>query len=200
MPASPPETRASLILRLQNAADVAAWDEFVEIYGPVIFRAATRRGFQQADADNLVQEVLLAVAQSVSKWLDREDRGSFRHWLLSLARNYSVDMLTRKPTRSLGNDGSEARRLLNDIPAADDIASLIDLEYRRSVFQWAARHVRASVNESTWQAFWLTHIEGLSAEQAANKLSIRVGNVYLGRSRVMASIKELVSQYEESNG
>lgn len=199
MPASPPETRASLILRLQNAEDVAAWDEFIGIYGPVIFRVATRRGFQQADADNLVQEVLLAVAQSVSKWLDREDRGSFRHWLLRLARNHAVDMLTRRATRSLGDDGFEAQRALNEMPVADEIASLIEMEYRRAVFHWAAGQVQASVSESTWNAFWLTHVEGLSAETAAEKLKTRCGNIYLGRSRVMARIKELVNQYEQSD-
>lgn len=83
MPASPPETRASLILRLQNADDLLAWEEFVELYAPVVFRAARARGFQAADADNLVQEVLLAVSQSVTKWLERDDRGSFRKWLLA---------------------------------------------------------------------------------------------------------------------
>lgn len=200
MPVSPQETRASLILRLQNEADVAAWDEFVGIYGPVIFRAATRRGFQQADADNLVQEVLLAVAQSVSRWLERDDRGSFRHWLLSLARNHAVDMLAKRATRSLGDDGSKAQRVLNEMPVVDEIGSLIDLEYRRSVFQWAARQIQTSVTESTWRAFWLTHVEGLSVQQAADELQARPGNIYLGRSRVMARIRKLVDQYEESNG
>jgi RNA polymerase sigma-70 factor (ECF subfamily) len=75
-------TRASLILRLQDAEDMAAWDEFAKIYGPVVFNVATSRGFQAADADNLVQEVFLAVASSISNWLQRDDRGSFRAWLL----------------------------------------------------------------------------------------------------------------------
>ena len=56
MPTSSPETRASLILRLQNPDDVAAWDEFVGLYRPVLYRVARGRGFQAADADNLVQE------------------------------------------------------------------------------------------------------------------------------------------------
>lgn len=197
MPASPPETRASLILRLQNAGDVAAWDEFAELYEPVVFRAARARGFQIADADNLVQEVSLAVAQSVSRWLERDDRGSFRKWLLSLARNHAVNMLTRRATRSLGQDGAAAEMALNELCVADEISSLIDLEYERAVFQWAAERVRQVVARQTWQAFWLTHVDGLSIEQAANKLNTRAGNIYFGRSRVMARIQELVAQYEE---
>ena len=65
MTASPPETRASLILRLRDAADVAAWDEFMAIYGPLVYRLALRQGLQTADADDVVQQVFTAIAQSV---------------------------------------------------------------------------------------------------------------------------------------
>ncbi len=54
---SPPETRASLIVRLRDAADVAAWDEFVATYGPLVYRLALRQGLQAADADDVVQQV-----------------------------------------------------------------------------------------------------------------------------------------------
>ena len=199
MPASPPETRASLILRLQNADDVAAWDEFVDLYGPVVFRVAKSRGFQPADADNVVQEVLLSVAQSVSKWLQREKRGSFRAWLLRIARNESIDMLTQRSTRSLGQDGESAHRKLNELEDVDAISSLIDAEYERTVFAWAADRVQQSVAPRTWQAFWLTHVEEVSIDAAARQLSTRAANVHFGRSRVMARIRELVKQYEQRN-
>ena len=66
---SPPETRASLILRLPDAADARAWDEFAAVYAPLVYRLARRHGLQPADADDLVQEVLRAVARSVEAWL-----------------------------------------------------------------------------------------------------------------------------------
>ncbi len=195
---SPPETRASLILRLQDAADVAAWEEFVELYSPVIFRVAVGRGFQAADAENIVQEVLLAVARSVTQWLERTDRGSFRAWLLRIARNQAFDLINARATRTLGTDGAEAQQLLGELPATSELSSDLDFEYERAVFQWAADHVRDSVAEHTWQAFWLTRVEGLSVEEAADKLKIRPGNIYFARSRVMTRIKELVKQYEAS--
>lgn len=88
-------TRTSLILRLKDAEDMAAWDEFATIYEPVVFNVALSRGFQAADAENLVQEVFMAVAKSISHWLERDDRGSFRAWLLRIARNVAVDMITQ---------------------------------------------------------------------------------------------------------
>jgi len=198
MPASPPETRASLILRLQNADDVAAWDEFADLYGPIVFRIARRRGMQPADADNLVQEVLLAVAQAVTRWIEREDRGSFRAWLLRIAHNEAVDMLTERATRKLGRDGEQGQRLLEGVSVRDELSSLIEREYQRAVFQWAADRVREQVADNTWQAFWLTEVDRIPVEQVAEQLGTRSGNVYFGRSRVMARIKQLVKQYEEN--
>jgi len=193
---SPPETRASLILRLQDADDVAAWEEFVGIYSPVIFRVAVGRGFQSADAENIVQEVLLAVARSVTQWLERTDRGRFRAWLLRIARNEAFDLINTRATRTLGTDGLEAEKLLASLPANSDLSSVLDFEYERAVFQWAADQVRDSVAEHTWQAFWLTRVEGRSVEETAHRLNLRPGNIYFARSRMMARIKELVRQYE----
>ena len=196
MPASPPETRASLILRLQDPDDVAAWDEFVRLYSPVVYRVSICRGFQPADADNIVQDVMLSVARSVSSWLERSDRGSFRAWLLSIARNQAFDLINARATRSLGSDGSVAQEQLAQLAARSDLTSTLDLEHARAVFQWAAEQVRDTVAEHTWQGFWLTKVEGLSVPEAAEKLKIRPGNIYFARSRVMARIKQVVEQYK----
>ena len=194
---SPPETRASLILRLPDAADVAAWDELVAIYGPLVFRLAVRQGLRHADADDLVQEVFAAIARSVSEWLERQHPGSFRAWLLRIARNTAVNFLTRRPHRPLGTGGEEAARLLANVPAPEsEVSSQFDLEYRREVFCWAAEQVRESVADTTWQAFWLTHVEELSIPAAAQQLGVSVGKVYVSRSRVMHRLQELVREFE----
>lgn len=196
MPQSPPETRASLILRLQNADDLAAWEEFDGIYGPVVYRVARRRGLQAADAENLVQEVLLAVAQSVSQWIERDDRGSFHAWLLRIAHNEVVDMLSRPATRALGQDGELGQKLLDAVSVRGDISSLIEHEYERELFRWAADRVKQTVAQQTWQAFWLTEVNGQTVQQAAETIGTTAGQIYVNRSRVMARIKEFVKEYE----
>ena len=195
---SPPETRASLILRLPDAADVAAWDEVLSIYGPLVYRMGLRQGLQAADADDLVQEVFTAVARSVSQWLERSDRGKFRAWLLRIARNTSVNFLTRRRHRPIGNGGNEVSDWMVDIPAPDcELSGEFDLEYRREVFRWAADQIQEAVTDNTWQAFWLTHVDGRSIAEVAEQLGISTGNVYIGRSRVMSRFKELTKQFEE---
>jgi hypothetical protein len=63
---STPETRASLLIRVRDPADQAAWHEFVEIYRPVILRLARQKGMQEADADDVAQQVLVAVGKAAS--------------------------------------------------------------------------------------------------------------------------------------
>lgn len=189
-------TRISLVLRLRNAGDVASWNEFSELYGPALFRVALKRGLQAADAENLVQEVMLSVAQTIDTWLEKDRRGSFRAWLLTIARNESIKIITRRSTRSTSPGGGEHEAMLHATVDQDSLSSEIDWEYRRSVFQWAAEQVQESVNEVTWRAFWLTSVEGCSLDYAAKSLGIGLGQVYCARSRVMSKIKEMVKRYE----
>ena len=197
MSPSPPETRASLIVRLPNAADVSAWEEVVAVYGPFVYRLALRRGLQSADADDLVQEVFGAMSKSIAKWLERDDRGRFRAWLLRIARNTSVNFLTRPAHRALGVGGEDAARAMAELPMPESLVnSEFDLEYRREVFRWAAEQVQDSVAESTWLAFYWSHIDSRSVKEVAQQLGISVGTVYVARSRVMSRLQELVRSFE----
>ena len=63
-----PETRDSLLLQIQSQENKEAWEEFVEIYRPIIYRVAVSRGLQHADALDLVQTVFVSVANSISRW------------------------------------------------------------------------------------------------------------------------------------
>lgn len=199
MPFTPPATRASLILRLPDAGDMVAWETFVQLYSPALFRIARRHGLQAADAENLVQEVLLSVSRSISRWLVREDRGSFRAWLRTIAKHEAIDLLTRRSTRPLAVEmASIDSQNGATLASRDELASKMELEYQREVFQWAATQARDQVSETTWRAFALTHLEGQSIDAVAQQLGVRPGVVYLSRSRVMHRIKTWVAQWEEA--
>ena len=118
---------------------MAAWDEFVAIYGPLVYRLALRQGLQAADTDDVVQQVFAAVAQSVHQWLERPQRGRFRSWLLMIARNIAIKTLMRRPTGGVGRGGDPGLESLHELAAPDgDVSSQFDLEYRREVYRWAA--------------------------------------------------------------
>lgn len=189
----PPDTRASLLIKLQDRDNVVAWSDFTLIYTPVIHRTAARMGLQAADVENVVQEVLLTVSQSIQPWLDRSDRGSFRSWLRRIAKNKTLDLLTRRGTRLEDSPGQQWEVLAAD---GADVSSYWDLEYRRELFARASIQVRESVAEATWQAFWLSTIENLPIAQVAKELKVREGMVYLSRCRVTDRIRKLVKQWE----
>lgn len=197
MTASPPETRASLILRLQDAADITAWDEFAEIYAPVVYRSARRLGLQAADADDVVQEVLSAVARSIQEWIGRDDRGVFRAWLYRIARNTAIDFLTRRKHQPWAGGGNEAARHLHALEAKEEVSSQFGMEVRREIFERASKMIRSNVSDTTWQAFHRTTVLGQQIEAVAAELDVSPGSIYIARSRVMKRLQIAVKSFEE---
>src|SRR5262245_31692820 len=91
-----PETRDSLLVEVRSPANREAWDQFVLIYRPVIYRLARQRGLQDADAQDLAQQVLMAVAAAIGNYEKSSGAVRFRHWLRRMARNAIVNALARR--------------------------------------------------------------------------------------------------------
>ena len=192
-----PETRNSLILRLPDKRDVEAWDQFVSIYEPLVYRLARAKGFQDADAQEIVQEVFVAVSRAVERWEPDPARGRFRDWLFRIARNLMINFLTRRKHLPIGSGDSEIAELLaNHIDRRCEESATFDLEYRREVFCWAAKQVRDQVKERTWIAFWMTSIDGRAIAEVACELKMSVGAVHIARSRVLGRLRETVKTLE----
>lgn len=193
-----PETRSSLLLRLKSEGDEEAWETFVEIYRPLVYRLARQRGFQEADADELSQEAMVAVAGAIERWAPRVGRGSFRRWLFRIARNMMINAFQRTRPGQRGIGGTTFRVLVEQQPdATEEERAWFADEYRQEVFRWASERVRHEFRDSTWEAFWRTSVKGEGIKDAAEELGISVGAVYAARSRVMARLKREVAEIEE---
>ncbi len=185
-----PDTRHSLIMRLPDRQDVRAWDEFVSIYEPLIYRLARGKGLQHADAQEVVQEVLLAISQAVERWEPDAQRGRFRDWLFRISRNLVINYLTRRKYRGIGTGDNRIAELLADQQVPDEESSQwFTLEERQQVFQHCAGLLQASSDGKQWQAFWLTAVQQLSVADAAQRLQVSVGAVYIARSRMMNRLR-----------
>jgi len=191
-----PETRESLLLQVRDNSNHRAWQEFVELYRPVIYRAALARGLQHVDALDLVQTVFIAVSGAMKDWEKRSPQTRFSYWLLRVARNATINALTRRPLdQPLA--GLPVDDLIEQFPQRTrETGTLVQLEYRRALFQRAAELVRVDIHPDTWKAFELTAIDGMSKEAAALELGKSVGTIYAARSRVMKRLAAFVSELE----
>jgi RNA polymerase sigma factor (sigma-70 family) len=187
--ANAPETQDNLILRLRDPEDSRAWSEFVKIYRPVLYRFASERGFQHADAEDLAQEVLASVSRGVRSWSPDRKRGRFRAWLFKIARNKTINLLTRRRYQSIGSGDTRTLRWIEDQPApAQEDWTALDRAYRREMLAWVIKQARLGVAEETWQAFWLTYVQEEPVPTVAARLGLSVGAVYIARSRMLARL------------
>jgi RNA polymerase sigma-70 factor (ECF subfamily) len=192
--AKPPSTRPSLLLRIRDARDKDAWKQFVQVYAPLIYRFARKYRLQDADAADVTQEVLKAVARASKRLNYDPRRGSFRAWLFTVVRS-KVSNLLAEPKVPVG--GTEAQVVLEGLPARQEDEALWDLEYERRLFNWAAEQVRSGFEESSWRAFWLAAVEGKSGKDVALALGMSVGAVYIAKSRILSRIKEQIRMLQE---
>jgi RNA polymerase sigma-70 factor (ECF subfamily) len=193
----PPSTRPSLLVRIRDAADRDAWLQFVEVYAPLVYKFARKRGLQDADAADLAQEVLQAVARARHRLEYDPERGSFRSWLFTVARNKLHTFLARQKRQAERTRPGDPQPLLDEHAAADAEAALWEQEYEQRLFDWAAEQIRDGFQESTWQAFWQVAVLGSTAREVAAKLNLSVGAVYIAKSRVLARLKKQIQQLQE---
>src|SRR3954453_6111989 len=114
-----PPTRASLLIRLGDPRDGEAWGQFLDLYAPLVYGYARKQGLQDADAADLAQDVLVAVAGAVGRLEYDPCRGSFRSWLFTIVRRkISNRRRTQRTRRERGND-SGTHQVLEQYPAPE---------------------------------------------------------------------------------
>jgi RNA polymerase sigma-70 factor (ECF subfamily) len=190
-------TRASLLARLQDPGDVAAWQQFVDLYGTLVYAFVRQRGLQDADAADLTQEVFLALAETAGRWRYDPRQGRFRGWLYGVTRKKLARFLERRNSQPIGSGDSNANLRLSEEPSHEpELEVAWEREFQQQLFRLAVAAIKDSFTPSTWQAFWGTAIEGKSAAAVAAELGLSVGAVYVAKSRVTARLTEYVQQLQ----
>ena len=191
-----PETSHSLIDRVKNVGDGTAWLEFLGIYQPVVYRMARRRGMQDADAHDVMQQVFTSIARSLDRWTAADDQPPFRAWLTTIARNAISTTLTRRP-RDLATGTSSVAELLAGQPSAEQTDSEIIIESRREIVRWAAEQIRSEFTEQTWDIFWKTAMQEVSVAEMSKLSGRSAGAIYVARHRVLTRLKEKIAEVSQ---
>jgi RNA polymerase sigma-70 factor (ECF subfamily) len=176
-------TRATLLRRLATAStDKDAWREFVEHYGSRIYRWCRGRGFQDADAEDLTQNLLVKLAVQM-KSFEYDPSKSFHAWLKTITNNALSDAFKRN---------RRAQELMDNVAARKGLIEELQPQFDRELLDEAMARVELRVERATWEAFRLTGVEGLSAVDAAKQLGVPEPRIRVQKGRVAKLIREEV--------
>ena len=188
------QTSITLLTKLRQVpADQEAWAQFTQRYGRKIYAWCRQWELQEADAEDVTQNVLLKLAEKMQTF--EYDRGkSFRAWLKTITRHAWSDYWSGH--KELAAGGSQAVELLRTVEAREDLVRRLDNEFDRELLDEASARVRSRVVPRTWQAFELTAVQGRSGAEAAAALGMKVATVFVARSKVQKMLQEEVRKLE----
>jgi RNA polymerase sigma-70 factor (ECF subfamily) len=181
-------TSLSLLQRIRDG-DSSGWRRVVALYAPLLQHWCRRWGVQGADADDLVQEVFHAAAQSIVNFRREHSTDTFRGWLRTITRYKVLDFWRSHERRPEAFGGSEALQRLQQVPEieADDPD---DAEQSSAVFHRALGLLQGEFEQRTWQAFWRATVDGLSAPEVAAELGMTASAVRMAKSRILRRLRE----------
>jgi RNA polymerase sigma factor (sigma-70 family) len=183
-----PATSLTLLNRLQNSSDQAAWIEFVGRYGALILNWGRKWGLQPADAEDVAQTVLVRLAGRMGTFRYDPTR-SFRAYVKTLTRYAFCDLLEARKKPGAGSGDSVVLQLLTSVEARDELAQRLAYIDDQERLKRAMVRVKARVEPHTWEAFRLTALEGLSGAETAARLGIKAPTVFKARSKVQHMLR-----------
>ena len=188
-------TRWTLVQRLKDWEDQASWLEFFDTYWRLIFSVAIQAGLGDIEAQEVVQETVIAVAKGIKRLKAYPARGSFKGWLLHTARWKIADQFTKRKAPPRGtaracvpSDENE-ERLTSTVDGIPDPAGLVleavwDAEWEANLRTAALARVRARVDPLDYQIFDLCVLRGAVPRTVAAKLGVKPWKVYFARKSI----------------
>jgi len=195
-------TRESLLSRLRDWADDASWSEFFRTYWRMLYEVALRSGLREDEAQEVVQETVIAVAKKMPGFHYDPAIGSFKGWLLQIARRRIVDQF-RKRSRASGGAGEQSIDPLGSEqiesvpdPVVGDLEAIWDEEWEKSVLAAAIERVKRQVSPEQYQLYDLYVLQRWPVAKVARELGVSLGRVYLAKHRVGRMLKKEVARCE----
>jgi RNA polymerase sigma-70 factor (ECF subfamily) len=203
-------TRPSLLQRLKDPQDNRSWQEFNDLYGRLILGFSLKAGLTEAEAQEVVQETLIAAARNLPEFRYDPKLCSFKTWLLNLSNWRVQDQLRKrqaptapKHTRNQQADSSDAGTRTETIarvpdPAGSQLEALWETEWQTRLLEAALAKVKPQIDSKQWQIFDLYTLKEWSVKEVAKALGVSTGRVYLAKHRVSALVKKELRRLEAS--
>ena len=195
-------TRASLVSRLKNWQDQSSWQEFFDIYWKLIYGVARQTGLADAEAQDVVQETMFSVAKHMPAFKYDPAIGSFKAWLLNMARWRIIDQIRKRgpsaehrPLFSENNSGTGTVEKVIDTNQGID--NWWETEWQKNLLDAAVAHVKRRLDPEKYQIFDVYVNKGWPAEKVAGKFGVSVGQVFTAKYRITKMIKKEVKRLEK---
>ncbi len=183
-------TRASLLVRIKDPNSTAAWSEFRDLYAPLIYRYARRRGLSRDDADDVRSECYKAIVQQIRTFDYDKTKGGFKAWLRTMVDRRVIDLF-RKKREQQANSGA-LRRIEDVNPSPDEVW---ENEWRHQHLKHCVEQVRGEVSRSTFQAFSMVVIEGRPVAEACDELGMTPNQVYKAKARTLRRVRNRMAEF-----
>jgi RNA polymerase sigma-70 factor (ECF subfamily) len=184
-----PSTCESLIGLLGNSVPpAAAWDRFVEIYGPVILDWCRQCNLQDADANDVTQEALLRLAQALPSFEYNPER-RFRGWLRTVVHHCVCDWCAARRGGASGSGDTSVLELLESVPAREQLVDRLERQFDQELLQLAMQRVRDRVEPQTWLVFELLAVQQLSGVEVAQRTGMKIATAFATRSKVQRLLR-----------
>ena len=178
-------TSVSLLRRLRQPNQEAAWQRFVDLYAPLIFFWGRGQGLNATDASDLVQEVLTTLVTKLPEF-EYDPTQRFRGWLRTITVNKARDFHRRNSIRP--NSGHE--ETIQEITAVNDVDLFDEAEYRSFLVNRVLAIMKTEFPENSWRACWDLVVEGRSGAEIASELGISESAVYVAKCRIMKRLRD----------
>ncbi|MFC1759075.1 RNA polymerase sigma factor [Planctomycetota bacterium] len=193
MEKSESKTSLTLMHRLRIApGEVDAWTEFLGIYGPRIDAWCRRRGLQEADVQDVTQNILIKLAKQFGRFQYDPSR-SFRGWLRTVTESAISDFVN---SRNTGRDLHDVQEFLLTVEAREDLLLYLSDAFDLEILAEARSRVCQQVESRHWKVFTMTADDQLPAAEVSKTTGDSVANVFKIKSRVQAMIRTEINKLQ----
>ena len=194
-------TSLSLLNRLRHLPESEDWDRLQYLYAPLLRAWLGKYEVRNADADDLMQEVLLAVSKDLRTFEHSGRPGAFRAWLKGILLNRLRNFWRTRDRQPKLSDGAAIDDRLSELQnPASELSRLWNAEHDRYVLRQLLEMVKPQFEARTWEAFCRVSLDGEKPRDVAGELEISVNSVFLAKSRVLRRLRQEADGLVESSG
>ncbi|MBM4095324.1 MAG: sigma-70 family RNA polymerase sigma factor [Planctomycetes bacterium] len=187
-----PSTISTGLLRSVRQNDQEAWARMVSVYYPMAYGWCRRAGLQPSDAADVCQEVFAGIAAGIGAFRREKPSDTFRGWVRRITQRRIIDFRQRGGSLPVPMGVGHSDDRLRDIPAGGMSDSGSPQPNRQAYLRDALELARAEFENTTWQAFWRSTVDGVAGTDVARELAISANAVYLAKSRVLRRLREIL--------